>query len=328
MNIAFCVFGIDESVVHRTEFYQQDFAALERLGHTVRFVAHPGGLRRSDDLLYVWWWNYMWLWGPVAWLRGWPVITTGVFDLAAFDALPRWKQLLKRHGTVFPTLHVFVSHHEMETVPARVGIQREHATFSPLAVDVSAYRPGDRAAVTGAFEILNVCWQRKTNIARKMVPELISAFARFARDVSNAKLILAGPPEDGGPILRQMAIELGVAERVVFPGEITRSEKIRLMQTCSLYVQVSKFEGFGVAIAEAMACGAPVLASAVGSVPEVVGDCGTFVDTISEDGIYSGLHRAYGERGPRNMRGVDRVRALFDPQRRSEFLASAISRVV
>ena len=50
------------------------------------------------------------------------------------------------------------------------------------------------------------------------------------------------------------------------------------MQKCGIYLQPTKFEGFGLAILEAMSCGAPIITSPVGAVPEVVGQSAVFCD--------------------------------------------------
>jgi glycosyltransferase involved in cell wall biosynthesis len=103
------------------------------------------------------------------------------------------------------------------------------------------------------------------------------------------------------------------------------------MQSCDLYVQVSRYEGFGVATAEAMACGAPVLVSRVGAVPEVVGDFGRYVQELSIHGILEGLREAYQDR--RHSRdlaelGVKRIREQFSVERRREDLRRFIAELV
>ena len=61
------------------------------------------------------------------------------------------------------------------------------------------------------------------------------------------------------------------------------------MQECVVYLQPTRYEGFGLAILEAMSCGAPVITSPKGAVPEVVGDTALFVDGTSPSSIAEGL---------------------------------------
>jgi len=331
MRIAFCAYGVSPAVLQRTEFYRQDFEILKSLGHDVELVSSPFRLGSGYDLAFVWWWNYLWAWGPAAALRRLPVITTGVFDVTEFPELPAWKRLLKAIGVPASDLNLFVSRFEAERAPLLAPFDPNRIRYSPLVIDTEVYRPAPEPPAAGPFTILNVAWQKLVNAKRKMLFELLEAFAHLHREAPDARLVLAGPPMDGGPVLRQRARELGVTESVEFPGELTLAQKIAAMQRCSLYVQVSRYEGFGMATAEAMSCGKPVLVSSVGAVPEVVGDRGVYVDEISIEGIYRGLRSLYAQREslPELGRAArQRIEHELSRPRRTRDLARAIEEVM
>lgn len=331
LRVAFCVLGVSANDLLRSEFYRADLDILSSLGFDVDVVTEPWRLRPDHDVAFVWWWNALWLWGPAARRLGIPIVATGTFDIVEFERRAWFKKLLKIWGVQFADRHVFVSELETRVVPDLVEIPRDIVSYSPHVVDAATYvNDGAFIRQHDPFTILNVCWQHAPNMRRKMVPELLDAFAAFHREVPSSRLVLAGPPLDGGPLLWARAAELGLRDAVEFPGEITRERKVALMQRCSLYAQVSRFEGFGVAIAEAMSCGAPVLTSRVGAVPEVVGDCAAFVDDLSVEGILAGLrhcHADWDENIARGRRGADRVRSLFSMERRREDLRRAIEAV-
>ena len=331
MNVAFAAFGLTDPVVGRTEFYRQDLEILRSLGHQVELVKTPFGVSRRFDALFVWWWNYLWMWGPVAKALGLPILTTGVFDLAIDESWPAWKRRLKYWGVTFSDLHVFISQYEARSVALALGLPQGKVRYCPLAIDTTVYRVANEHLNTGTFTILNVTWQEKRNLKRKMLFELLEAFALVYRERQDVRLILAGPPEDGGIDLRRSADALRVGHAVSFPGELTREEKIRLMQQCSLYCQVSRYEGFGLAIAEAMACGAPVLVSAVGAVPEVVGECGTYVMDLTVQGLANGLRECLANEADQTRRrrlAASRVEAEFSRERRRRDLGSWLEGLV
>lgn len=332
MRIAFCAYGVSETTLQRTEFYRQDFEILRSLGHEVTFLSRPMSLRKGFDLAFVWWWNYLWAWGPVAAFSKIPVMTTGVFDVGAFHRMPFPKRKLKEWGVRWSDFNIVVSREEEEQLPGLLGNCTRPICYSPLAIDSRVYRPAEvPRSQDGPVMIANIAWQRIPNMRRKMVPELLEAFSQLAAERKDCRLVLAGPPEDGGAVLQARARELGIDSRVEFPGEISREEKVRLLQRCDLYCQVSRYEGFGVAIGEAMACGAPVLVARVGAVPEVVGDCGLYVKELSVQGILDGLRAGLADREASRRRaeqGTARVRELFSVERRTEDLKGFIRDLV
>ncbi len=73
-------------------------------------------------------------------------------------------------------------------------------------------------------------------------------------------------------VVRERASELGVADRVTLTGRLTSAELADEYRRCQLFVSPSLYEGFGLPAAEAQACGAPVVATTAGALPEVVVD--------------------------------------------------------
>jgi len=108
--------------------------------------------------------------------------------------------------------------------------------------------------------------------ARKQVPLLVSAFAQRARELDEL-LVLAGSMR---PRLRQslhaLAARCGVAERVCFAGFVEPGAIPALYRGATAHPLLTLYEGFGLTLLEAMACGCPVLSLRASCVPEVVGD--------------------------------------------------------
>lgn len=104
---------------------------------------------------------------------------------------------------------------------------------------------------------------------------LIEAFARL--DLPNARLRIVGPPDDRYPEAPARAEQLGLGNRVEWIGYTTSRDLISEYQHADVFVLPSQYEGFGLTVLEAMACGAPVVCSNVSSLPEVVGDAGRLV---------------------------------------------------
>jgi len=102
----------------------------------------------------------------------------------------------------------------------------------------------------------------------KRVPWLVRAFEMATRG-TNAQLVLVGDGPDQ-PACRKLSRELDICDRVRFLG--TRDALPQFLATADVYALASTEESFGLSALEAMACGTPVVATAVGGVAEVVDD--------------------------------------------------------
>jgi glycosyltransferase involved in cell wall biosynthesis len=108
---------------------------------------------------------------------------------------------------------------------------------------------------------------------RKNVPTLVAAFERLANAHDTVHLVIAGRPGDDAPAVQRAIAGLPgpVADRVHLLGPVPEATKSWLLHHASALAYPSLDEGFGFPILEAQLAGTPVVASAVGSIPEVGG---------------------------------------------------------
>ena len=114
----------------------------------------------------------------------------------------------------------------------------------------------------------------------KNLERLIAAFASLA-DRTNYELWLAGPPNAYTPQLIAQVEHLGLQSSIKFLGYVPYSELPVLMNQAIALVFPTLWEGFGLPILEAMACGTPVITSNLSSMPEVAGDAALLVNPYS-----------------------------------------------
>jgi glycosyltransferase involved in cell wall biosynthesis len=119
---------------------------------------------------------------------------------------------------------------------------------------------------------------------RKNIVGLIEAFSKLiSRYKKDIKLVIAGKQGKSYSIYKNKAEELGISDKVVFPGFIPVDHMPHLYNASRLLAYPSFYEGFGLPPVEAMACGTPVVASNTTSIPEVLGDAALFVDPHDVD---------------------------------------------
>jgi glycosyltransferase involved in cell wall biosynthesis len=127
------------------------------------------------------------------------------------------------------------------------------------------------------------------------------------------RLIVIGMPKNGGAVDR-LVRELGIYDSVTFTGRIKNEDFARYYAEATMAVIPSLYEGFGMPAGEAMACGVPVISTAGGALPEVVGDAGILVppgdEKVLETAIVSLLDNPE-KRHRLGKAGLDRVKRSF-----------------
>lgn len=125
---------------------------------------------------------------------------------------------------------------------------------------------------------------------RKNIPTLVSAFAAVADEVPHS-LVLAGGEGWDQRTIAQRIEETGIGERVKRLGYVDLAELPALYTAADAFAFPSHYEGFGLPVLEAMACGCPVVASNSTSLPEVAGDAALLVDPVDQAALAEALRR-------------------------------------
>jgi len=125
----------------------------------------------------------------------------------------------------------------------------------------------------------------------KGVDLLIRAYSTIS-DLRKYHLHIVSPASDNETKSRidQLINQYKLHHHITFYGSMQQTRLVNLVQVADLLISPSRKEGFGLAVAEAIACGTPVLATRSGGPEEIVNpDCGILVDTNSADSLSDGL---------------------------------------
>jgi glycosyltransferase involved in cell wall biosynthesis len=319
----------DPLVLNRVEFYKQDLDILRALGFDITIATRWNQIPWDADFYFVWWWT--WALFPLlkARVRRRPVLITGTFDYRwpvpglDYYGRPGWQRWLLRRALRQASANIFVSQVEYNEVIQNLGAYNPH--YIPHTIDTQLYTPsGNQRDMT----VLTVAWLQQGNAVRKCVSEIIRSIPLVLQKHPTAHFIVAGEQGSAYPDLWALVQHLGVEHAVEFPGVISKESKIKLMQHCGVYLQPSIYEGFGLAVLEAMSCGAAVVSSPVGAVPEVVGDAGVLVDGRSPEAIATAVSHLLDDKSLRQelgQRARQRVESLFGLTRRQEALGRVIA---
>jgi len=222
---------------------------------------------------------------------GWDVLSMPEIGYGAVGS--RRANLRARIALRYATRPLTFSNWSRKVIHELVGREPE---LVYLGVDVERHRP----SASKEDIVVTVGNVTRENLARKG----LETFARAARLLPDIRFVLVGRhADDGMEALRALA-----PRNLELPGWLPDDELVDLLGRAKVYVQVSYTEGFGLALAEGMACGAVPVVTAAGSIPEVAGDVGYYVPFGDAQRTAGAIHEALSSgRGPSaRQRVVDR----------------------
>lgn len=263
------------------QWYQSDIRILRELGFDVVIAVSPRQIPLGCDLYFSWWPTRSIFPLAVAKLSRKPIIIVvggeevlnSIRTPESYHSKPvpvRWAiRTCLRHADCVLTLSAHIR-------KEAANLHGREILMVPPGIDTVQYSPGNEAEKGGY--ILTISKLGENHFHRKRIGVILEAIPLVLERYPEQRFLIAGPKAEAFPRIEQMVARLGIEDRVRFTGRITDAQKLELLRGAQIYLQPTLHEGFGVAIAEAMSCGLPVITSAVGAVPEVVGDCAVFVD--------------------------------------------------
>ena len=331
-NFRVCFFAHvkDKKLFEIVDFYRNDIRILKELGFNViianRFVDIPFGC----DLYFVWFWS--WGWEPLikAKLSKKPIIITGGLPYQA----PREFGYFRRSFLIQKASVLTMKLADMNLAISTIELEGFHSLgifnscLVPLGIDTEYYTLGDLPFESRNI-ILSISHLNRWNVRRKKLDLVIKAFPYVLEQVPNVKLVIAGTKEKGFEDLKLLAESLHVDKYVEFPGRVSTEEKLKLYQKAKVFVQPSVFEAFGLAQAEAMSCGVPVVTSRAGALNEVVGEAGILMEIDDPEEIARCITKLY--RGKPfwtklSQAGRRRIEEMFSYDRRKSKIKELLCR--
>ena len=250
-------------------------------------------------------WHSTYFTTPVAW-HGAEVVT--VHDMI-YELYPRhfpkdageWFRRQKRKSVARATRVICVSQTTADDVCELLAVRPEMVTVTPLGV-APEFRVLETERPTGCPYVLYVGLRHWL----KGWESLVRGLAGWSRG-AEVGLVTVGPPLDSAE--RRLLEALGLGDRVTTVSGVGDDALVRLYNGALAFASPSRYEGFGIPLLEALACGCPLVASRIPSSLEVAGDCAVYFEPGDGEGLADALERAVteGRDAPRVAAGIARA---------------------
>ncbi len=206
---------------------------------------------------------------------------------------------------------IAISEYTRDTFVERYAVDPDRVVVVPHGVD-PLFAPAGPAVVSEVRGRLGLdgpfLLYVGTRERRKNLTGLIDVFARVAEEFPDLSLAIVGARPwieaqhvhgalawSGTEVEQKIAKE-GLEERVAVLGSVPLADLIALYSAAEAFVFTSLFEGFGLPVLEAMACGCPVIASATTAIPEVVGAAGLLASPQDPDAFARAVTSVVGDK--------------------------------
>lgn len=217
-----------------------------------------------------------------------PSVVT-VHDLAFLAYPEAFHAAKRRYLTAMTRLSVHrarrviaVSAHTRDDLTRHFGVCSARIAVIPNAAD-DRYGPADDPAVVTRFKAEHNLPERfilfvGTLEPRKNLRRLIEAFALLGDAEADVTLVIVGASgwltSDIAPLVQSR----GLSDRTIFTGYVPDVDLPRWYQAATVFCYPSLYEGFGLPVLEALACGTPVITARTSSLPDVTGDAACLID--------------------------------------------------
>ena len=311
--------AIDRAILAE-RFEVEDLYQPDRVPNPVKVIL---GVIRADVVVgwFASWHTFL----PVtlAWLLRKPsVMVIGGFDTANMPDISYGHQRggLRRHASrwIFrrATRLVTNSSYSLSEIERNTRVPPERVTVVHHGVpDPFGEEPGtkERTALTvGAID-------RTTLVQKGQLP-----FVEAARELPDVRFVFAGKwLDDGVEELRVVA-----PPNVEFTGWLSDEDLHAAYRSAAVYVQASRHEGFGLAVAEAMLAGCVPVVMNVTAMPEVVGDAGVLIESQEPAEVADGIGRALAMGPGAAARARERILTTFPMERRREGILQVVDEAV
>lgn len=262
------------------EYYRTDIRILRSLGFDVFLSRHWYDYLAfwRYDVAFIYFYRFGLIPAILARIAGKGVVFSGGIDYLnrASSSLQQYiiQSLFYNLCGLFSSCNIIVSEADLANCervrllfPARRQLVSKHAISDLFLAPVN---PDAKEKL-----IVTIAWMGRTeNVVRKGVIEAIDFFRELSTREVGWRMLIIGPTGEGSGIVSRHLEETGLSNQVLLTGRVSEETKLNLLAKAQVYLQLSRYEGFGIAAIEALGRDCVVVHSGAGGLREGVGTHG------------------------------------------------------
>jgi len=332
-----CFFSHEErEQLQKEHWNNQDIRILRELGFHVTIATNFREIPWGYNLYFSWWASGSILPFIKAALSMKPIVVVAggneaMLNYDSADGIPFgyletpwYKKLATRICLRYATVILVVSKYMVNHVK-RLGASNPIVVYH--SIDAKTFKPAEYAKIF----ITTIFNSYKNTVKIKRGRVFLQSIPLILKEFPKQKFMIIGKKGNGYKQLQQLVSDLCIAENIEFIGHIDNSQIPKYLQKSKLYVQISESETFGVAIAEAMSCGIPVVTSRQAAIPEIVGNYGIYVDHNDPKSVATAiinlLRKSKSERKEIGLKARSRIVENFSYEKRKKLIKQIIEKL-
>ncbi|EOX3438081.1 glycosyltransferase [Vibrio cholerae] len=289
----------DKNLFKDISFYEQDIRALSESGYDVIVSnSYIDFFKCNYDFIFVWWWSRSVVPLLFSKILRVPIIFNGAFHYSTpltnggdFIRNSLLYKIICRLGLKYGNANIFPSECEFRQVVCNLPVSNPEVVYHGIDINRYKYNERDFDFTNRRPELLVISWIESNNIERKCLREVVDALNYLYKSGVFFDLYILGRVDNSGVEFVNYCRGLECSNNIFFTGHVSEEMKLERLRSSDIYISPTRYEGFGVAIAEAMATGSVVVTSANGAVGELADDTVIYVDPFDSMDIAAQLQK-------------------------------------
>jgi len=320
--------------INRQQYSIQDINILKDLGYEVIIASKISEIPWNVDLYFSWWGAGSILPLIFAKLTNKPIIVVAGGNEVLFykDSVTQkvagyldsawYKKIAVRIVLKYADELIVVSKF-MEREIKQLTLRSVNLAYNSIDVDKFYNTNNKRKYISSIFNFD----QRVYSLKRGDV--FLRAIPHVLKNYPKQKFLIIGSDIEKHPNIKLLIDDLNIKHAVIFVTKISNNEISSWFNQSVVYVQISDTETFGVAVAEAMSTQTPVVVSKRGALPEIVGDCGEYVDHNNPESVSVGIIKMIKNESGYILgeRSRDRIIKKFSYTQRKKIVEKIINKI-